>query len=104
MIDIKVEDVWHSEHAAHLRQFLDTPTGKLMLDVLDALKPRYQANAARTEFIATAACRREGFEKALQTLVLLTHPDFLKPAESTPSAYPPLNDDSKWDSNNQPRS
>jgi hypothetical protein len=86
---------WHSDHAANLINFLNTPTGQAYLLLLAEMKPPY-STAADTNDIVRQAGRREGYEKALENTILITKPEFLKEPESDPGNYPSLDDDSKW--------
>lgn len=89
---------WHSDHAANLRNFLETPTGKLTIELLRTLRPAY-ALTTETNDIISQHRRQEGYEKTLDNLSLITSSEFLQAPKSDNNAYPSIDDDSKWGDN-----
>lgn len=90
---------WHSDHAIKLRNFLESETGQLTLDILRFLKPAYSLNNDPYS-IARSHGAQEGYENYPNNLWLLTRPEFLEPPESDRTQYPDLNDDTKWNDSN----
>jgi hypothetical protein len=88
-------DDWHSDHAANLKRFLESPTGVATLKLLRSLKPAY-AKSTETNDIVRQTGRQEGAENTLDNLFLITKPEFLQPLESDSTAYPSLDDEKQW--------
>lgn len=94
-------DNWHSEHATNLRNFLESPTGRLSLALLNELRPRYE-QGNETNAIVKQTGRQEGYEKALENLALITKAEFLEEPKSKSESYPSLDDDENWDDQDKP--
>lgn len=86
---------WDSSHAANLRAFLDTPSGKLMLEVLDALRPALLEGAHMYRTLVRNGEVR-GYEMCRDCIELIVSPDFLNRQQPAEESYPSLDDESKW--------
>lgn len=84
---------WDSGNAKSLREFLETPTGQLMLQHLSFSLPDAYDGPNGNQMIA-AAKKIEGYQEAISTLVNLTKEQPIQ--AQADEQYPDLNDDSKW--------
>lgn len=86
---------WDSIHAANLKAFLETETGKLVVELLTAMRPLLMDGSHMYKtFVRNGEVR--GYELCLDNLHFITTPDFQKKPNATEEAYPNLDDDSKW--------
>lgn len=91
-------DRWNSDHAIRLRNFLNSDTGQLALEILRLLKPQYALDND-PYLIARCHGRQEGYEKCPENLWVMTDPKKLERPESDVTQYPSLDDESHWDGN-----
>lgn len=88
---------WQSDHAAVLKQFLESETGELAVEILRNLRPGF-AKSSDTNDIVRASGRQQGAEYTLENLFNLTDPNFFSDAPSQSNeAYPALDNDKAWE-------
>jgi hypothetical protein len=87
------EPLWDGDDAATLRQFLNTATGRRLLDRLVWLRPSPPVVVEPTTRLVFSG-ELSGFERALSTLVSLVHPPVSSPQSKAP--LPDLDNDGEW--------
>jgi hypothetical protein len=85
--------VWESSDAQRLREFLDSSTGKRVLEHLASVCPS-PYDGGNANLMVAEAKKIEGFQDAVSSLVNLTREQ--PPQPTAEEQYPDLNDDSKW--------
>lgn len=84
-----------AEDTAAWRQFLETRTGRRLIPKVLESCPALLANGDVNSILIRSGEMR-GFQMVLQALLSLSQPEPTLPANDSPSAYPPLDDDAAW--------
>ena len=79
------------------RQFLESPVGSLFWAHLGEARGQLATGVTDINAVALRAAEVAGFETALRTVLSLAEPP--KAVSDMPDNYPPLDDDTKWNSN-----
>lgn len=92
------EQPWDSEDAAYWRSFLDSERGKRWLERIVFFRPPLLPPNISSELTAQHAQLAAGYETCVGEVLRLRKPDDAK--EKAPvEAYPPLEDESQWQTN-----
>lgn len=95
-----LDDIFSSEDRDRLQTFLSSRSGASFMLALQFLKPSF-SNATSCEAVALQAQRVAGYEDAINEISRLVQPP--EEVDQTPTEYPPLDDDSKWPEELQPK-
>lgn len=87
---------WNSDNAIVLKEFLSTPTGQRLQQVIAYQCPPF-LDGADVNKTLVASGKRAGYEEGLALLQSLTTVQPEQPEERFSETYPPLDDDSKWE-------
>lgn len=88
---------WASEHAHILKEFLATETGRRLQEIIAYNCPPF-LDGSNVNTTLVASGKRAGYEEALVFLTSLTKVQPEQPNQQFSETYPPLDDDSKWES------
>ncbi len=87
---------WNSDNAVVLKEFLSTPTGERLQQVIAFHCPPF-LDGKDVNMTLVASGKRAGYEEALAFLTSLTTVQPEQPQEQFSDNYPSLDDDSKWE-------
>jgi len=93
------EDEWTSVDEQRLAEFLNTATGRRFIPTLVRNIPQLLAGG-ETNAIMIRAGEVRAFSTMVEAILLLAHPPAELPRFNS-DAYPPLEDDTKWDDGNK---